>query len=271
MLTDRRAVLRATGMGLSSLLLPAASAAASGGTLLGTDPADAAPSASALKDAGQDQDGWYWIQTSSMPTSRLVYCNQTDEGGGWMLICYAPDFVNTGARYPNHWLNGQGSLDRLAVDTMALWFNDGAPPCNSVLKMASPDTGRPPQLANMQIANRVTYSNPQDLALVEYVSDSYATNSTLALNGTWSPVKGHTFMTAPLTINAPRDWIYASNDWWTVCGPSTDLQINGRSGNAQGTGSWTNPNFSSLYGMADVAASTLSVRNDLRTYAVFIR
>ena len=276
MQTDRRDVLRAAGIGMTSLLLPAASAAASGAPLLGTDATDAAPSAMALLDAGQEDDGWYWIQTSSMATARLVYCNLTDEGGGWMLVCYSPDHAvgigsAAGSRYPNHWLNGQGTLDRLAVDTMALWFHDGAAQCDTVLKMASTVEGLTPRLTDMAIANRVTYTNPSDLALVPYVTDAYAITSTGVLGGTWSPVKGHTLMTGPLTVNAPRDWIYLGDSWWTVCGPSTDLQADGRSGNAQGTGSWTNPSTSSIYGMSDVAATSDSARGDLRTYAVFIR
>jgi hypothetical protein len=50
-------------------------------------------SAQAIYNAGQTTSGWYYIQTSSMVTARQVYCNMTDEGGGWMLIAYTPGFL----------------------------------------------------------------------------------------------------------------------------------------------------------------------------------
>ena len=79
-------------------------------------------------------------------------------------------------------------------------------------------------------------------------------------------------MNTSLSVNAPGDWIYSTNSsWWTVCGPSTQLSPDGRSGNAQGTGSWTNPTNSTIYGMADVTAITASQRNDINSYAVYIK
>lgn len=57
----------------------------------------------------------------------------------------------------------------------------------------------------------------------------------------------------------------------TVCGPSSRLAPDGRSGNAQGTGSWTNPTTSSVYGVADVTATSNSQRTDVLTHAVLIR
>jgi hypothetical protein len=80
-------------------------------------------------------------------------------------------------------------------------------------------------------------------------------------------------MTTNLNVNAPGDWVYAvSGTWWTVCGPSTAYpDAQGRSGNAQGSGSWTNNSNNSIYGMADVTATTTSQRNDIKTYAVYIK
>jgi hypothetical protein len=228
-----------------------------------------------IYNSGQTNNGWYYIQTSTMSSPKQVYCNMTDEGGGWMLICYTTNFstvgATQGARYPNVWQNGQGTLNRLSASTMDLWYHNGSSQCTQVMKMASPTASSVPILSNMVIANKVVYTNPENLSLVTYVNDTYTMTSTLALNGVWSPVKGHTLMTGTLSVNAPRDWIYQTNVWWTVCGPSTQLLTDGRSGNAQGSGSWTNPTSNALYGMANVATTTNSLRSDINTYAVFIK
>lgn len=274
----RRRVLggaAAAGLGLTSLALPSARAATSPTRTLGAE-ASPATSARALLDDGWDTDGWYWIQTSSMSTPRRVWCNLTDESGGWMLVCYSPDHRTTGSRYPNVWENGEGTLDRSTVDVMDLWFHDGSAQCDSVLRMASPTAGVTPRLADVEMANRVTYSNPGDLALVPYVTSAYQITTTGALDGTWTAVKGHTVMTGPLSVNAPRDWIQVDSFWWMVCSPSTELLADGRSANNQGTGGWTYPfndqvTSKSLYGLADVGPSVGSNRTDLRSYALFIR
>ncbi len=224
-------------------------------------------------NSGQTQDGWYYIRTSGMTQSRLVYCNMSDEGGGWMMISYTPNFGGTqsGLRYPNVWQNGQGSLNRMSVNTMDLWYHNGNYQCNQVMKMATTTASLTPNLINMQISNKVIYTNPQNLTLATYSTDAYNQFTTLALTGSWYPIKGHTLMTGTLSVNAPRDWIYQSSVWWTVCGPSTQLSTDGRSGNAQGSGSWTNPSTNNLYGMANVSTTGNSLRTDIRTYAVFIK
>lgn len=234
-------------------------------------------SAQDILDSGQTASDWYYIQTSTMPSPLQVYCNMTDESGGWMLIGYTPGFTGTsvagvtaGLSYPNAWTNGQGALDRLRVSTMDLWFHDGAAQCTSVLKMATTSASQTPLLANMTIANKVIYDNPSNL-LLSTVSNYPAFVNNTPMTGTWYPVKGHTVMTTSLAVNAPGDWIYQAGSWWTVCGPSTDLNATGRSGNAQGTGSWTNPASNNLYGMANVAATTNSQRTDINSYAVYIK
>jgi len=234
-------------------------------------------SAQDILDSGQTDSGWYYIQTSTMSSPLQVYCNMTDESGGWMLIGYTPAFtgvvvpgVTAGLSYPNAWENGQGTLNRLRASTMDLWFHNGSAQCSQVLKMASTSASQIPLLANMSIANRVIYNNPSNL-LLSTVSNYPAFVNNTPMTGTWYPVKGHTQMNTSLVINAPGDWIYAANSWWTVCGPSTELQAQGRSGNAQGTGSWTNPLGNFLYGMADVAATTNSLRTDINSYAVYIK
>ena len=235
-------------------------------------------SAQDIYNSGQTTSGWYYIKTSTMASARRVYCNMTDESGGWMLIGYTPGYTGTsvggiaaGLSYPNAWENGEGTLNRLRASAMDLWFNNGVAQCTQVLKMASTVSSQTPLLANMSIANKTIYSNPGNLLLSTQSTYPAFVNNT-PMTGTWYPVKGHTQMSTSLVINAPGDWIYAiNNSWWTVCGPSTELQAQGRSGNAQGTGSWTNPASNNLYGMADVAANATSQRTDINSYAVYIK
>ena len=234
-------------------------------------------SAQDIYDSGNTTSDWYYIQTSTMPSPSQVYCNMDDESGGWMLIGYTPEFNNltgvagtTGLLYPNAWTNGEGTLNRLRVNAMDLWFHNGAAQCTSVLKMATTVVSQTPLLANMQIANKVIYDNPSNLLLSTVSNYPVFVNNT-PMTGTWYPVKGHTLMSTSLAINAPGDWIYQVGNWWTVCGPSTDLNSTGRSGNAQGTGSWTNPSSNNLYGMANVAATTNGQRTDVKSYAVYIK
>lgn len=271
-----RALGFALGTGIAATALPTAASAASDSSDLatagGSGDSENSPavSAQALRTAGNTSDGWYWIRTSQMSAARRVYCNMTDEGGGWMLACYSPDHVLTGSRYPNVWTGGQGVLDRMATDVRELWFDGEGAQCTSVLKMASTLSARDPNLAAMQIANRVTYTNPGDLALNDSGDGSLTVTSTLALDGTWSAVKGHTTMSGPLVIKAPRDWVQNSN-FWNVCGASSDVVATGRSTELVGTYSATRREADPLYGMANVAATASSLSRDLRSYAVYIR
>lgn len=228
-------------------------------------------SAQEIYAAGNTASGWYHIQTSSMGAAQQVYCNMDDQSGGWMLVSYNPTAAigTPGMLYPNIWTGGQGTLNKLAVNVMNLWYHDGVAQCDRVMKMATTVESQPPQLEHMQIANYVVYDNPDNLNL-SVVNPTVITNNT-AMTGTWYPIIGHTQMAGPLTVNAPGDWIYTAGSWWTVCGPSTDLQPGGRSGNAQGTGSWTNPTNNNYYGLADVTAATTSLRTDLHSYAFYIK
>jgi len=237
-----------------------------------------AVSAQAIYDSGQTTSGWYWIKTSSMSSPRQVYCNMTDQGGGWMLITYNPNnTVTTGNSYPNVWTSGAGGSfsNKFCVDVQQLWYNNGAYQCTQVMKMASTTASLTPLLSGMEIANKVVYNNPGNLIISRTFSSTQSAvlaNNT-PMGGSWSAVKGHTLMTGPLNVNAPGDWIYlAAQVWWTVCGPSTAYpDTQGRSGNAQGSGSWTNISNNNIYGMANVSASVASQRTDIKTYAVYIK
>ncbi len=237
-----------------------------------------AVSAQAIYDSGQTTSGWYYIKTSGMATARNVYCNMTDQGGGWMLISYNPtNTVTVGNAYPNVWTSGAGGSfsNRFCVNVQDLWYNNGVYQCTQVMKMASTTASLTPLLSGMEIANKVVYNNPGNLIISRTFSStqSAVTVNNTPMGGSWSAIKGHTLMTGPLNVNAPGDWIYlANNQWWTVCGPSTAYpDPQGRSGNAQGSGSWTNIGSSSIYGMANVSTTTNSLRTDIKTYAVFIK
>jgi hypothetical protein len=227
--------------------------------------------AQAIYNSGQTTNGWYYIQTSNMATSRQIYCNMTDGGGGWMLMSYNPDnTTNTGIPYPNQWLGGTGSFaSKVSIDTRQVWYHNGTAQCTQVMKLASTTASLVPLLANVTIANKVIYNNPNNLRLSATFSTTLANNT--PMTGTWSGVKGHTLMSTDLAVNAPGDWIYSVNVWWTVCGPSSQLLADGRSSNAQGSGSWTNISSNTIYGMADVSAITNSARSDIKTYAVYIK
>ena len=235
-----------------------------------------AVSAQAIYNSGQTTNGWYYIKTSNMATSRQIYCNMTDGGGGWMLMSYNPDkTTNAGIPYPNQWLGGTGSFaSKVSIDTRQVWYHNGTAQCTQVMKLASTTASLVPLVSNAQIANKVVYTNPNNLNLTATFSGTSAilTNNT-PMSGTWSGIKGHTLMTGNLNVNAPGDWVYAtSGQWWTVCGPSTAYpDAQGRSGNAQGSGSWTNNTITTIYGMADVATTTTSNRTDIKTYAVYIK
>lgn len=234
--------------------------------------ANPAVSAQAIYDSGQTTSDWYWIKTSTMVSARNVYCNMTDQGGGWMLISYNPtNTTTTGNAYPNTWTSGIGGSfsNKFCVDVRDLWYNNGLAQCTQVMKMASTTASLVPLVSNVQIANKVVYSNPNNLKISSTFSTTLVNNT--PMTGTWSGIKGHTLMNTSLAVNAPGDWIYSVNTWWTVCGPSTQLSADGRSGNAQGSGSWTNISSNNIYGMADVATTTSSIRTDIKTYAVYIK
>ena len=138
-----------------------------------------------------------------MTASAQVYCNQTDNGGGWMLISYNPSgSTQTGYPYPNA---DSGSLSTPAFikhyrNAEKLWFNNsGSAQCNSVMRMAS-TASVAPLLANCSIAHQTVYSNPNALDIDTRAS--VILKLAPALTGSWTPIKGYTSMTGSLNVAA---------------------------------------------------------------------
>jgi hypothetical protein len=244
-----------------------------GNNLLGTIN-NPAISAVQLYNAGIQTNGWYWIKTNMMTSSVQVYCNQTDNGGGWMLISYNPSgSTQLGYPYPNQYSGSVGSgFNKHVRNAEALWYSaSGSAQCNSVMRMAS-TTSVPPHLSNCSIAHSVTYNNPNALDID--TNSTQTLKNSAPLTGSWSPIKGYTLMTNPTyPVAAPCDWLYDTANWWTVAGPTSaypDAPY-GRSGNAQGTGGWTNRTTNQVYGMANVATNANSTNGTLVTLAVYIK
>jgi len=231
-------------------------------------------SAVQLYNAGIRTNGWYYIKTGMMTSSMQVYCNQTDNGGGWMLISYNPSgSTQLGYPYPNQYSGSVGSgFNKHVRNAEELWYSiSGSAQCNSVMRMASTASVQP-LLSNCSIAHSVTYSNPNALDI-----STTASPNTLklapALTGSWSPIKGYTLMTSALNVMTPCDWLYDTSNWWTVAGPTSaypDAPY-GRSGNAQGTGGWTNRVNNNVYGLANVNTATNSQVSNFNTLAVYIK
>lgn len=244
------------------------------GATLGTL-SNPAISATQLYNAGVRTDGWYYIKTNMMTSSLQVYCNQTDNGGGWMLVSYNPSgSTNLGYPYPNGDSGSlNGGFDKHYRNAENLWYaTSGSAQCNSVMRMASTASVQP-HLSNCSIAHSVTYTNPNVLDISTTASPNTLKNST-PLTGSWSPIKGYTLMTNPTyPVAAPCDWLYDTANWWTVAGPTSAYPDSpyGRSGNAQGTGGWTNRISNNVYGLSNVGTTANSTISNFKTLAVYIK
>lgn len=246
------------------------------GATLGTI-SNPAISAVQLYNSGVRTNGWYYIKTNMMTSSVQVYCNQTDNGGGWMLVSYNPSgSIQTGYPYPNA---DSGSLQTPSFikhyrNAENLWYNNsGSAQCNSVMRMASTASVQP-HLSNCSIAHQTVYNNPNVLDISTTASPNTLKLSA-PLTGSWSALKGYTFMTASsYPIAAPCDWLYDTANWWTTNGPTNaypDAPY-GRSGNAAGTGGWTNRVSNNVYGMAgNVTTIQSSQISNFNTLAVYIK
>lgn len=245
------------------------------GATLGTF-TNPAISAVQLYNAGIRTNGWYWIKTGMMNQPRLVYCNMVDNGGGWMLVSYNPSGSAAGQggyHYPNNWVSGSGTFNKLAANAEELWYRvSGSAQATSVMRMASTASVQP-HLSNVSIAHQVTYTNPNALDLASgSISAAYTLKLSAPLTGSWTPIKGYTIMTGSLNTQAPPDWLFDTSNWWTVTTPTTDLVTPyGRSANALGNGGWTNRTTNTVYGLANVATGSNGITSNFNTLAVYIK
>lgn len=212
---------------------------------------------------GLTTSGWVWIQTSTMSSSKQVYCNMDDQGGGWMLLVLE-NTTDRGSYFPVEWYNGEGSYSAsFCVDVRDLWYHNGSAQCDRVLKMARVDASGAYSLSDGSISetnsdrvHRVEYDEPARLTITNPAAkDAPGTLNTSSprMNCTWHYVKGQTNAASgsPYTSAAPCDWKYDSSGYWTTCGPSNDVTFDARSGNGAGTGSWTNVSSDSRYGFGN--------------------
>lgn len=235
-------------------------------------------SAAQLKLYGVNTDGWYYIKTSTMASAKQVYCNMTDDGGGWMLVSYHPQAStsNDGVYYPNTWNGGEGSLTyKMSVNTMDLWYNNGTVQATSVMRMSNKSNAITPLLANITMASKIVYSNPSNLTLS--VTNPVAIVNNTTMNGTWSNLKGFTVnggLTLAGAVVGPGDWLVTATDYWQVNNQIGSTGTNGRQlaplqGNTGLTRFSAAPSV--IYGMQDIPSTTGASDATWGTYAVFIK
>ena len=244
-----------------------------------------------IKNAGRPS-GWYYIQTSSMSSSQLIYVNNDDLNGGWMLISYHYDTSQSGApgspAYPNYFTVNSlpQSFTNLTVSTDAykLWYHNSSANVSQILQMYSNTGNLTPLLTNITTASRIEYSNPSAFVQANITgtgSTAYANNfqTTSSLTGTWYNVKGRSNMLnagqSSLAVRAPCDWLYSTGGsfYWQVCDDSSNYSTStdGRSGSALGTGSWINVANSDFYGGNNITQTGNAQNPNNKTFAYYLK
>ena len=236
--------------------------------------------------------GWYWIKTSSMSSASPVYINNTDEGGGWMLIKYdyGTNTTSNGVNYPNFFSHssvpsgtfGSSNLD-IASAVYDLWYHNSTAQVDEQMMMWSNSTNRNPNISNMNTAAKVDWGTTSSNFVNANISGSpgsqNATTTTgTMLQGTSTELKNLTTLYGSsggtLTVSCSCDWLYNSGTgfYWMPCGPSDNLDSpNGRSGNGHGTGMWMNSSSNDFYGGIDVHPTNSNQNTGNNSFALYIR
>ena len=243
------------------------------------------PAVSAIEayNAGNTTNGWYWIKTSGMTEARQVWCNQQDNGGGWMLASYngnkqSATATVSGQFYPVAWSNGQGTLSgQFAVNAMDLWYHNGINQCSNVMRVASMTSNAVPTLANSYIAHTVTYTTNANKLSLTPASGVQGTGvfstSNVLMTGLWSNVKGYTILSNYTITSNDSDWMYntGTSFYWIVCQSINDTS---RGGSGLDTGAWMRTQGKDSWGLLSncaVGGSSLGSSFPGNTLAIFIK
>ncbi len=234
-----------------------------------------------IYNAGNTSNAWYWIRTSGMSQARQVWCNMTEQGGGWMLISYNgnkqnPTATSAGQWYPVAWSNGQGTLSgQFAANAMELWYHNSQAQCSSMMRIASVVANDTPTVANGYIAHRINYTTSTNFLGLTISSGLAGTGvlsaSNVLMGATWTALKGYSSLSTH-TTRADSDWMYntgAAFFWNPV------LPINGtsRSGSGADIGGWMRTTAKDSWGLSNVPFGSSSSGSVFpgSTLAVFLR
>ncbi len=234
-----------------------------------------------IYNAGNTSNDWYWIRTSGMAQSRRVWCNMTDEGGGWMLISYNgnkqnPTISNAGQWYPVGWSNGEGTLSgQFAVNAMELWYHNNQAQCSSMMRIATRVLNDVPTISNGYIAHKINYTTSTNYLGLTTSSGlagiGVLSPSNVLMGATWTALKGYTSLSTH-TTRADSDWMYNTG---TSFYGNPVLPIGGASRSGSGTdiGGWMRTQGKDSWGFSNVAVGSSSSGNAFigSTLAVFLR
>ncbi|MBV9821833.1 MAG: hypothetical protein JO144_06270, partial [Actinobacteria bacterium] len=219
---------------------PAAVAATPTGQVLdGSQPALAAPSCWQIKQQNPaSPDGVYWLQTQQLVAPQQFYCDQTTDGGGWVLI----------GRGREGWTwsyNGQGSVATLrTTPTGTGAFAPATLPSATVQGLLG--GGRVDALADGIRVRRAT-----DIAGSTFQEMRIKTSS----RPTWSWAIGGGELTSGVSVNGvsygggnTQSWAPSSSEKGLLRLYTTEAQLhNYKMGFAYGQGGYTTVNKQKVY------------------------
>lgn len=88
----------------------------------GSRPDRAAPNAKHIKDlTGTTKNGWYWIKpTGYTGSAQKIWCDMSNDGGGWMLMSYAGVDVSDG-RHVRDQLHGYDNIETEGISSFNMF------------------------------------------------------------------------------------------------------------------------------------------------------